>query len=153
MKITIIDNGPWVIDQENEYRSKKIHLVCVAVNALTTYGTFVRVVGGMSHEKADELANLVNDKNETGTLYPIQNMTIVPLSVYGSRNDFGNIELIRKHISDCFESNEKYVKCPELIFALERRGDFDIDTFFNELNNLIKTFSFSYTKKIIFYTN
>ena len=153
MELTIVENGPWVIDQANEYLEKKIHLVCLAVNSLTTYGTFVRQVGGMSHEKADYLANVVNDKNEVGTLFPIQNMTIIPLSIYGTRNDFGNKELMRKHILDCFESNEKHIKCSELIFALERAADFDIDTIFNELEVLTRTVNFSNTKKIIFYKN
>jgi hypothetical protein len=108
-------------------------------------------VGGMSHEKADYLANVVNDKNEVGTLFPIQNMTIIPLSIYGNRNDFGNKELMRKHILDCFESNEKHIKCSELIFALERAADFD--TIFNELEILTRTVNFSNTKKNIFYKN
>jgi hypothetical protein len=153
MEFTIIDNGPWVMDRLDDYLNHKVHIVCVAVNALTTYNSHVFALGEMSHDMAGDFVNLVNDKNETGTLFPGQNMTIVPLSIYGNRNDFQKKEIIRKHILDCIDANEKYVKCSEMIFALERRYDFDIDTFFDEIKDLIKSTSFYTTKKIIYYNN
>lgn len=153
MELTTIDSGPWVIDRADDYLNNKVHLVCVAINALTTYNAHVHALGGMSHEMAGDFVELVNKKNETGTLFPGQNMTIVPLSIYGNRNDFEKKEIIRKHILDCIEANEKYVKCSELIFAFERRYDFDIDTFFDEIKDLIKTTSFYTTKKIVYYIN
>ncbi len=135
MELTIISDGPWVLDGANDFIAKQIHLVCIAVNALTTYNVYTTAVGGIPNEEAAKYAEIVNIKNETGTLYPRLNMTIVPLTIYGDRNDFGNDVIMKKHILDCLDSNEKYIKSPTLIFALERRFDFDMDLALKTLNS------------------
>ena len=108
-----------------DYRQKNIHLVCVAVNALTYFNVFATSIGGISNYLASELSSKVNRLNETGTLYPDLNLTIIPLTAFNDRNDFGNHEIMTKHIEDCFTANEQYLKCENVVFALEDRGDFD----------------------------
>jgi hypothetical protein len=153
MKLTIINDGPWILDGSDDFLEKKIHLVCIAVNALTQFGVYAKVIGGLSNELAENYVNKVNEKNETGTLYPKLNLTIMPLTIFEGRDDTNQSLVMEKHIIDCFDSNEKYTKCPKLIFALERRGDFDIDLAFKTLSALIDKYKFNFTKEIEFYNN
>ena len=49
MELTIVKNGPWVFDGANDFVTKKIHLVCVAINALTfgaLQNNLITVYGG-----------------------------------------------------------------------------------------------------------
>ena len=112
-------------DLDHDFLNKKVHIICPAVNGLTTYNAFAHAIGNMPNDQVGQLANTVNSKNETGTLYPKLNLTIIPLSIFENRNDFNNEELIKKHISDCFESEEKYIKSHRMIFVFEERSDFD----------------------------
>jgi hypothetical protein len=153
MKLTIINDGPWILDGSDDFLEKKIHLVCIAVNALTQFGVYAKPIGGLSNELADNYVNKVNEKNETGTLYPKLNLTIMPLTIFEGRDDTNQSIVMEKHIIDCFDSNEKYIKCPKLIFALERRYDFDIDLAFKTLSALIEKYKFNFTEEIIFYNN
>ena len=124
MNLTHFDRGLGDLEVMADFRGRRLHLVCVAVNALTFYNAFA-VGDSITHERAGELASVVNEKNETGTLWPQLPMTIVPLSVYGGRNDFGNRTIMSRHIDDAIKANELYIKCSDLVFALERRFDFD----------------------------
>lgn len=153
MKFKIVENGPWTYDGREDFLSKKVHLVCLAINALTQFNVYATAIGDLSHDSADIFVTKVNEENEVGTLFPKLNLTIVPLSIYKNRNDFGNSEIMRKLINDCFKSNEKYIKCSKLIFAFERVFDFDIDLALEILNEVLSENNFIYTKEIIFYKN
>jgi hypothetical protein len=153
MEITLINDGPWVLDGKDDFLNKEIHLVCVAINSLTTFGAYATAVGGMSTEEASNHANTVNKKNETRTLFPKLNLTIVPLTIFDNRDDTGNIINMQKIIIDCLESNEKYIKCANLVFAFERRYDFDIDSALEALYIIVNDYKFVYTKRILFYKN
>lgn len=153
INLTIVKNNgdrPRLNDFENDFLEKKIHLVCPASNGLTTFNVFACIIGKMSSEEANQMVDLVNEKNETGTLYPKLNLTIVPVTNDNGRNDTGNKKIIRKHILDCFESNEKYIKCSKLIFALDYHHC-DQETYFNELVQIVSEKNFVYTKEILFY--
>lgn len=151
MKITIIDEDPCVLDGKEDFLNKKIHIVCVAVNALTIFNVYAATIGEMLTEEATRYANTVNRHNETGTLFPKLNLTIVPLTIFENRNDTGNRNKMQKIIIDCLDSNEKYIKCTNLIFALERRSDFDRDTALEVLKAIVNNYKFVYTKRILFY--
>lgn len=151
MKLTIKKDTPYVFDGANDFLDKKIHLVCRAVNSLTICGTYLEAVAGISTAEVNKYVNTVNKKNEVGNLYPNYSMTLFPLSIYEQRNDFRKIDVFEKHIIDCFDSNEKYIKCSKLIFLLEREYDIDIDTIFLVLKKQIRKYNFIYTKEIIFY--
>ncbi len=115
-----------LLDMESPFLNRKVHIVAVAVNALTTYNYFVQVIGGFNHEEATKYANTFNDENETGTLYPRLNLSALPLSVYGKRNDSGNETIMGKNIDDCFLAETKYIKSGYLLFILDDRSDFDV---------------------------
>jgi hypothetical protein len=151
MKITIIKDNPYVLDGKEDFLNKKIHIVFVAANALTLFNAYATAIGGISTEEASRYVNTVNKHNETGTLYPRLNITLVPLTIFENRNDTGDRVKMKKNIIDCLYSNEKYVKCPDLVFALEKRYDFDIDTALEVLKIIVKDYKFVYTKRILFY--
>lgn len=136
---------------EDDFKNKNTHLICVAVNSLTNYNAFATMPGGISEKKASQLASKVCQANETGTLYPKLNMTIIPLTKTPDRDDFGDRALMKKHIQDCFKANEKYVKCPEILFALEDRGDFDYHLAMDVLKEVVEKADLKFTKKVFYY--
>lgn len=121
-------NGPELMEDLN---NGKIHMVFVAANGLTFFNVFAvvnplaRIEKGISSEQASILCNLVNEKNETGTLYPKLNISILPLSRYENRDDWDNEDIMRKNIKDAFKANSLNIKSKELIFAFEARSDFN----------------------------
>ncbi|HEY5327367.1 MAG TPA: hypothetical protein VIJ27_10240 [Mucilaginibacter sp.] len=114
-----------LVKLHDDFLNKRIHIICPAANGLTVFNAFVVYPAGMSHDKAGQLAETVNIKNETGTLYPMFNMTIIPLTLFKNRNDFGNEVIMKKHIADCFEAHKTYIKSPKMIFVFEKKDDFD----------------------------
>ena len=129
--------------------NKKIHVVCKARNGLTVYGSYLTAVCNVNKAEAVKYADTINFKNETGTLYPKHNISAVPVSIYNQRNDFGNREIMKKHILDCFLANEQYIKCGDLIFDLDNYdNDFDLDLAYQVLKEEAKIYSFNFTKNI-----
>jgi hypothetical protein len=133
---------------ENDFKSKKLHVVCVGVNALTFYNVFAGMAG--LGPKASELVNTVNTKNETGTCWPKASLSLVPLTKYEDRNDFGNREVMRKHIKDALQAQSLYLKSPELLFAFEERGDFDNRLAMEVLREEVAHFNCPYTEAIYY---
>lgn len=132
---------------ENEILNKQIHVICLAVNSLTVFNVYSHILG-LSNELATKHAIFVNTKNETGNFFPKYNLTIIPLSDYENRNDFGNRTVFEKHVQDCFDSNEKFIKSPKLIFRIENRGDFDIELFEQVLFEKAEEYDFLHTTEI-----
>ena len=122
-------------DLDIDFLNKKVHLVCPAVNGVTTYNAFVHGVGGMSIEEAQKIADKVNEINETITFWPKLNMTIIPLTICGIRNDTGNRKIMEKHINDCFDANKEYIKCNKIVFVFEKGDYFDNELALNVLKN------------------
>ena len=114
-----------------DLKDGELHMVFVAVNALTFFNAFAvnnpfeETEKGISSEQATKLCNIVNENNETGTLYPKLNITILPLSRYKIRDDWDNENSMEKNIKDAFKANSLYIKSKEMIFAFEARFDFN----------------------------
>ena len=151
MKITKISETIQQLDLSNDLINKNVHLVCISLNSLTIFQAYAVQLLGMSFEDADKHVKVVNNKNEVGTFFPQYNITIVPLSIHENRNDFGNREVFDKHVQDCFDANEKHIKCDKVIFGFENRGDFDFALFEEVLSEKVKTYNFVQTKEIVFY--
>ena len=135
-----------------DFLNKKVHLICVAVNSLTNFNAFATMQGGISEILASALAKKVNRENETGTLYPKLSMTIIPLSTTAGRDDFGDRALMKKHIEDAFKANEEYVKCADMLFALEGRHDFDYELAIDVLKEILNSSNdFTYTRRVFYY--
>jgi hypothetical protein len=135
----------------HDYENGRLHIVCVAANALTYFNAFATLsTNGISHNHAGELASIVNRKNETGTLWPKRHLTILPQSEYDERNDFGNRGVMIHLIKDAIKANEEYSKCPVLIFALER-NQFDVDLAYEVLAEIVsQTNNWVHTQQIYY---
>jgi hypothetical protein len=132
-------------------QEKQIHLILIAANEPSLYMTQVCDLGGMIYQDASMLANRVNNVNETGTLHPKFAITIVPLSIFRERNNFGDRIIMKRNIEDCFLANEKLVQAMEVYFALEDRPDFDKILAIELINEVGARMDFVHTQ-IITYT-
>lgn len=138
------------LDLRNDLIQKNVHLVCLAKNELSVFNQYVVDKLGISNNEATRHVKTVNTKNEAGTLFPKYNITIVPLSIYENRNDFGNRAIFEKHVQDCFKANEKYIKCEKIIFGFEQNDDFDVVLFEEVLSEKAENYNFIQTKEILF---
>lgn len=127
-------------------KNKEVHLVCPAFDGMTSYGPLVRLF--LSDADAVRHALTVNRANETGTLYPRAPITIIPLSIFEDRNDFGDAGLMKKHIEDCFVANEQYWKIPHLHFSFDSHHVFDIELARKTLEEALETREFVHTREI-----
>jgi len=140
-----------------DLRNRKIHMVFVAVNGLTLFNAFAvensleQTEKGISSEQATKLCNVVNEKNETGTLYPKLNITILPLSRYENRDDWDNEDSMKKNILDAFKANSQYIKSKELIFAFENVFDFNNELAVRVLEKVAREFNDDNILKNIYY--
>ena len=131
MRIHTYNRGLGDFSVMQDLKDGKLHMVFVAVNALTFFNAFAvdnpfKVTEkGISSEQATKLCNVVNENNETGTLYPKLNITILPLSRYENRDDWDSENSMEKNIKDAFKANLLYIKSKEMIFAFEARFDFN----------------------------
>jgi len=152
-RLKIIQKGPWTLDAADDFINKNIHLVCIAVNALTIYGCYAKAVGGLTNEEAETYVQNANQKNKSISLYPKLNLTILPLSIDENRNDFNERDILFENIKRSIDINEEIVKSSKMIFAIERRFDFNIDLALEILKELDISYNFKVTKRILFYNN
>ena len=138
------------LDLSNDLIQKNVHLVCIAKNEASVFNRYVVDTLGMTNNEAIRHTKTVNTKNETGTLFPQYNITIVPLSIYENRNDFGNRAIFEKHVQDCFDANEIHIKCEKVICGFEQNGDFDVALFEEVLSEKAENYNFIHTKEILF---
>ena len=128
------------VEIDSALAGKSIHIVFVADGGPSMYMNHVPGGNGLPYGQAAMLANRVNLNNETGTLHPHYKVTIVPLSVFGARNDTGNVDVMRTNIRDVFVANEVHIHSAEIFFCFEPRPDFDyqlaIDTIYEEAEQL-----------------
>jgi hypothetical protein len=127
-------------------KDKQVHLVCPAIKSLTAYGALSTIF--MSEEESLAHAMRVNKANETGTLYPKCPITIIPLSIFEERNDFGNHEIMERHIEDCFVANERYWRIPHLDFCFDQEHVFDCELALSTLNQCLEKRDFEFTRSI-----
>ena len=103
-------------DVADDFRSKKIHLICLAETpGLNEFDAFAVQVGGLDFATAAQCVNRVIQSEEVGTLYPQLSMTILPVSILDSD---ANEAKLRAIIKDCFKAHESYIRCEELIFVI-----------------------------------
>ena len=107
-----------------EFLQKKLHIVCPAVNSLTNFNVFGVMNGGLDNSLANIKLEEVNSKNQTETFYPALALTVLPLSMYYKRNNFGNEEEMKKNIENALEVNLRY-KAPKILFDFEPVPNFD----------------------------
>jgi len=143
LKLTSPPDLIWPYDK---LKAKQVHLVCPALKSLTTYGALSTLF--MSEEEAFAHAERVNRANEVGTLFPKSPITIIPMSHFEGRNDFGNQAIMEKHIEDCLVANEQYWKIPQLYFCFDQGHVFDSELALRTLKIALQNREFQFTREI-----
>ena len=69
--------------------------------------------------------NEANDKNNALTLYPSARMSLIPLTKFEERDDFGLRQEMYRHIEYILRVNEEEAKCPDILFDLDINKEFD----------------------------
>jgi hypothetical protein len=157
MRIEIFKKGLGTFQVAEDLKNGKTHMVFVAVNGLTFFNSFAvedpsqETVRGLSTEEASKLCKMVNEKNETGTLYPKLNISLLPLTRYEERNDWENEIAMKKNIIDVFYSNSEYIKSDQIIFAFEERGDFNNGLAVKVLESIAREFKEDGILKYVYY--
>jgi hypothetical protein len=116
------------------------HFVCVARTGLTFFSSVCRYCFSLDNTKQDKYKEIVNKNNETGTIFPLVNLTILPyrntiLGNHDIESEGHNLEIeeifkgksvynpmIEKDIIDAFEAELNYVKSGKIIFDFRDLG-------------------------------
>ena len=157
MRIETFNRGLGDFAVMKDLKNGKTHIVFLAVNGLTFFNalsvdnTLEETEKEISSEQATRLCNVVNEKNETGTLYPKLNITILPLTRYENREDWDNEDSMKKNINDAFKANSLYIKSKEMIFAFENRFDFNNKLAVKMLEQVAREYSDNDILKKIYY--
>ena len=125
---------------ERAYRGGNVPLACIGINGLSLANVYIAHIGNDSN--CQTYCNKVNDENETGTLYPKHKVTLIPQDSPQSRSK------MMRHLNDCFDANEKYIKSENLYFCLRDQGE----GYYNFMHSILvlcaRSYNFSSTKKL-----
>ena len=150
MEILNYTEYPHFVDIFDEVRFGQVHLVSAA-SPLLVLRNIVMVLNQLGSDESwpfIEKVNTANDANGVTGLGPAK-MSVIPLTKYGNRDDFGKQDLMRRHIEDCFRLNEEEMKCPDLLFDLELSPEFDGDLALGVLCKFIaEDHQFTATQKV-----
>jgi hypothetical protein len=105
------------------------HVVVVADPAGQNFAAYRERIEALGHQSAEFYVTEVNRRNEAGVFYPKLDLTLLPMSRYQGRDDFGNAEIMARHVQDVFKANEEHCGKDEIYFALDCENTFDAATF------------------------
>ena len=105
----------------DDIKAGKIHLVCMAQNGLTHLNVYAQMYLGVPADTINYCVDQVNKNIETGTLYPVANVSILPYKKNGGWQTIESIGLneIRLCIDDVIKVNEEYIKAGIILFSME----------------------------------
>ncbi len=121
--ISCIQNAHLEADYNKLLKEKKIHVVTFAYLALTNAHEYLKAVIS-DQDKRFELVSKVCREKETGTLFPVANLTLIPVEylhypVMGgeqiSETDYSR-EDFEMFIEDAFKAELEYVKSGKMVF-------------------------------------
>ena len=101
-----------------------VHYISIAMPGLTVASTNIQFAGGFDVDERNQFMMMVNRAQETGTLYPRVNITLLPspsASYFVGDNhiyndgDYSEQEVIN-HIRDAFQANSEYIKSDKMYF-------------------------------------
>ena len=126
----------------NELSNKQAHYISWAVPGLTFSAFYCESVAKLNADSYKQLFLSVNQKNETGTLYPHANITILPIervNYYMSNIEHhtGYTDDERfNHLKDAFIANRDYIKSPKIYLDIR-----DIEANYKEPIVLLNTYN------------
>ena len=91
-----------------ELKEGRCHLVAFAEIGMSNYSACCEFGYGMKQSEQQVYADKVNSANETGTLYPKANITILPQRLFRSRVPDG--QALRTALRDAFVAERDHVK-------------------------------------------
>lgn len=108
---------------KRELLNKQIHIVCAAQNGLTHLNFYTELWCRIDKVTVNKAVEIINSKKETGTLYPLLNITILPKSEkktdWNRNSDILSKMELKNCILDVFKANNEYIKCESIYFSLE----------------------------------
>ena len=105
-------------------KNGSIHYVSVAMPGMPVASSNIQFAGGFSIEQRNQFMMRINRAQETSTLYPEINITLLPspsASYLGMDNtvyhegDYSEQE-VAVHILDAFKANSEYIKSDKMYF-------------------------------------
>ena len=121
------------------------HIVTVGFLGLTVISHICEYGFGIKFQEQIKLLKLIQDNNETGTLFPKAKLTILPFLNKNNINlnflDMYEVirlikEDIQKNIYDALNAESKYIKSGKVIFDFRGLGD-EMHTYNSILRNII----------------
>lgn len=121
------------------------HIVTIGFLGLTFISHICEYGFGIKYHEQIKLLKLIQDNNETGTLFPKAKLTILPFLNKNNINlNFLDIyevirlikEDIQKNIYDALNAESKYIKSGKVIFDFRGLGD-EMHTYNSILRNII----------------
>ena len=115
--------------REGDLKKWTTHVVLVADLAGKNFAAYRERIEALGHQPAEFYVTEVNRRNEAGVFYPKLDLTLLPMSRYQDRDDFGNAEIMARHVQEVFKANEEHCGNDEIYFALDCEKTFDAATF------------------------
>jgi len=124
MALTLLDRDDENVDLVSLLEEDSCHYVSVAMPGLTVASHCVEFAGGFSTEQRNDFMATVNQAQETGTLFPHVNVTLLPspsasYTGFDSRTyndgDYEKEEVVQ-HMLDAFEANIQHVRSRTMYF-------------------------------------
>lgn len=105
-------------------KAGSVHYVSIAMPGLTVASHNIESAGGFDVGQRNDFMMTVNRAKETGTLYPVINITLLPSpsasylgvdsNIYND-GDYSEKEVVA-HILDAFKANSDYIKSETMYF-------------------------------------
>lgn len=109
--------------RKDELLANQVHIVCVAQNGLTHLNVYAELWCDIDKIIVSNACDKINSKKETGTLYPVANITILPKSEMNTdlnrHTSVLSFSQLQNCIKDVFVANSNYIKSEKIFFSLE----------------------------------
>ncbi len=102
-----------------------IHLVCTASINGTIWSAAIKHFSEPDYVSSLNILTQINTQFKIGTLFPLRNISMLPLRAHHDSNAIDERDAFKKHIGDCLNLNETKVRCPVMVFAFDKQADFN----------------------------
>jgi hypothetical protein len=109
----------------NAITNNEIHLVCTARKKGAIWRDEIKHFSYHDYVSSLNKLTQINTQFKIGTLFPLRNISMLPLSVYNGRNAIHERKAFKKHFLACLNLNETKVRCPVMLFAFDKQADFN----------------------------